>query len=144
MGEVERDQEGAGRYIGERTGKPVVCEPQVRQQPQPANCRRYAAVRPVRPQNRKAAYDSILRHLLASPAAVSIVSFATHRQGERTSKMCQYLCFCTSKAGKMSTRAGMRPERRLYTSAHVSIRQHTSAYVSTLQHTSAYVSIRST
>ena len=31
MGEVERDQEGAGRYIGERTGKPVVCEPQVRQ-----------------------------------------------------------------------------------------------------------------
>ncbi len=44
MGEVHRDQEGAGRYIGERTGKPIVCEPQVRQQPQPANCRRYAAV----------------------------------------------------------------------------------------------------
>ena len=79
MGEVERDQEGAGRYIGERTGKPVVCEPQVREQPQPANCRRYAAVSKV------------------------FFFCTTQRQGKRASRMRQYLYFGTSKAGTMST-----------------------------------------
>jgi hypothetical protein len=71
--------------------------------------------------------------------------------GHQPSLRCQYLYFCTSKAGvsistfvlvtKVNSAAPVVCGRR-HLPQHVSIRQHTSAYVSIRQHTSEYVSMR--